>query len=48
MTRAIRPRNTVGLDVSERRVIDTLDAVLPEILWGLSDPTTEIELSLAV
>jgi Fe-S-cluster containining protein len=33
-----------GLDVSERRVIDNLDAFLPEVLWSLPDPTTEIEL----
>lgn len=33
-----------GLDVSERRVIDHLDAFLPELLWELPDPTTKVEL----
>ena len=33
-----------GLDVSDRRVIDHLDAFLPELLWELSDPDTEREL----
>jgi hypothetical protein len=33
-----------GLDVSERRVVDHLDAFLPEVLWDLSDPTTKVEL----
>jgi Fe-S-cluster containining protein len=33
-----------GLDVSERRVIDNLDAFLPEILWSLDSPETKIEL----
>jgi hypothetical protein len=33
-----------GLGVSERRVIDNLDAFLPEVLWSLENPTTEIEL----
>jgi Fe-S-cluster containining protein len=33
-----------GLDVSERRVIDNLDAFLPELLWELDDPTTEVEI----
>jgi Fe-S-cluster containining protein len=33
-----------GLDVSERRVVDNLEAFLPELLWELEDPTTEIEL----
>jgi hypothetical protein len=33
-----------GLGVSERRVIDHLDAFLPEVLWSLDDPVTEIEL----
>jgi hypothetical protein len=37
-----------GLDVSERHIIDDLDAFLPVVLWDLLDPTTEIELSLAV
>lgn len=33
-----------GLNVSERRVIDHLDAFLPRVLWNLDDPTTKIEL----
>lgn len=33
-----------GLGVSERRVIDHLDAFLPEVLWSLDDPETKIEL----
>lgn len=33
-----------GLDVSERRIIDHLDAFLPEVLWSLQNPATEIEL----
>lgn len=33
-----------GLDVSERRLIDHLDAFLPRLLWELDDPTTKIEL----
>lgn len=33
-----------GLDVSERRVVDHLDAFLPEILWDLDDPETRREL----
>jgi len=33
-----------GLDVSERRVVDHLDAFLPELLWNLHDPTTKVEL----
>jgi len=33
-----------GLNVSERRVVDNLDAFLPELLWELDDPTTEVEL----
>lgn len=33
-----------GLDVSERRVVDHLDAFLPERLWDLHDPTTKVEL----
>ncbi|MFB6307952.1 MAG: hypothetical protein ABEH35_01355 [Haloarculaceae archaeon] len=33
-----------GLDVSERRVIDNLDAFLPELLWELDDPETYREL----
>ncbi|MDL5362579.1 YkgJ family cysteine cluster protein [Halalkalicoccus sp. NIPERK01] len=33
-----------GLDVSDRRVIDNLDAFLPELLWDLPDPDTHREL----
>ena len=33
-----------GLNVSERRVIDHLDAFLPELLWELDDPATRREL----
>lgn len=33
-----------GLDVSERRVIDNLDAFLPERLWELTDPNSYREL----
>ena len=33
-----------GLDVSERRVVAHLDAFLPELLWELDDPTTEVEI----
>jgi Fe-S-cluster containining protein len=33
-----------GLDVSERRVIEHLDAFLPELLWDLDDPETYREL----
>jgi hypothetical protein len=33
-----------GLHVSERRVIDNLDAFLPAVLWDLDDPTTLREL----
>jgi Fe-S-cluster containining protein len=33
-----------GLDVSERRVVDHLDAFLPELLWELDDPTTKVKL----
>jgi len=33
-----------GLDVSDRRVIDHLDAFLPELLWELDDPATWREL----
>ena len=36
--------NCEGLDVSERRLIDHLDAFLPPIVWELTDPTTSIEL----
>ncbi|MFP4625002.1 MAG: YkgJ family cysteine cluster protein [Natronomonas sp.] len=45
----VRVRDTAyehceGLDVSERRVIDHLDAFLPELLWELDDPTTKVVL----
>jgi len=33
-----------GLNVSERRVIDHLDAFLPAVLWELDDPETRREL----
>jgi hypothetical protein len=33
-----------GLNVSERRVIDNLEAFLPEVLWDLDDPETRREL----
>ncbi|WP_338729562.1 hypothetical protein [Haladaptatus sp. DJG-WS-42] len=33
-----------GLDVSERKVIDNLDAFLPQVLWELDDPDTLKEL----
>jgi len=33
-----------GLEVSERRVIDHLDAFLPRVLWDLDDPATRREL----
>jgi Fe-S-cluster containining protein len=33
-----------GLNVSERRVIDHLDAFLPELLWDLDDPETKRQL----
>jgi len=33
-----------GLDVSDRRVVDNLEAFLPEVLWELSDPETRREL----
>jgi hypothetical protein len=33
-----------GLGVSERRVIDHLDAFLPALLWELDDPATRREL----
>jgi Fe-S-cluster containining protein len=33
-----------GLNVSERRVIDHLDAFLPELLWELDDPASDTEL----
>ena len=34
-----------GLDVSERRVIDNLEAFLPEVLWELDDPSTRCEIN---
>ncbi len=33
-----------GLDVSERKVVDNLDAFLPAVLWDLDDPETRREL----
>lgn len=33
-----------GLNVSQRRVIDHLGAFLPELLWELDDPATELAL----
>jgi hypothetical protein len=33
-----------GLDVSERRLIDNLEAFLPELLWELDDPDSRREL----
>ncbi|WP_330632282.1 hypothetical protein [Halocatena halophila] len=33
-----------GLDVSERKIVDHLDAFLPKLLWELDDPTSRIEL----
>ncbi|MEF8783801.1 MAG: YkgJ family cysteine cluster protein [Haloarculaceae archaeon] len=33
-----------GLNVSERRVVDHLDAFLPEVLWDLDNPETRREL----
>jgi hypothetical protein len=33
-----------GLNVSERRVIEHLDAFLPELLWELDDPESDVEL----
>jgi hypothetical protein len=33
-----------GLNVSDRRVIEHLDAFLPELLWELEDPSTWLEL----
>jgi hypothetical protein len=33
-----------GLDVSERRVLDHLDAFVPPVLWELPDPDTRREL----
>jgi len=33
-----------GLGVSQRRVVDHLDAFLPEVLWELDDPETRREL----
>ncbi|MES3517924.1 MAG: hypothetical protein PPP58_09700 [Natronomonas sp.] len=33
-----------GLNVTDRRIVDNLEAFLPELLWNLDDPTTKIEL----
>lgn len=33
-----------GLDVSERRLVDNLDAFLPELLWELENPETRRQL----
>jgi Fe-S-cluster containining protein len=33
-----------GLNVTDRRVVDHLDAFLPELLWDLDDPETRREL----
>lgn len=33
-----------GLSVSDRRIIDHLDAFLPEVLWELDDPRTKVSL----
>ena len=33
-----------GLDVSDRLVIEHLDAFLPELLWKLDDPASDVEL----
>lgn len=33
-----------GLDVSDRRLVDNLDAFLPPLLWTLEDPSTRLEL----
>ncbi|MFB6309698.1 MAG: hypothetical protein ABEH64_00815 [Salinirussus sp.] len=37
-------RHCDGLGVSDRRVIDNLDAFLPAVLWELDDPETRREL----
>lgn len=37
-------RHCDGLGVSDRRIIDHLDAFVPQVLWNLDDPTTKIEL----
>jgi Fe-S-cluster containining protein len=37
-------RNCEGMDVSERRLIDELDAFLPPLLWKLDEPDTHVEL----
>lgn len=34
-------RHCDGLNVSDRRVIDNLEAFLPEVLWELDDPSTD-------
>ena len=35
-----------GMNVSERRVVDHLDAFLPELLWDLDDPDTDVEITI--
>lgn len=42
--RADAERHCEGLDVTERRLIDHLDAFLPSLLWELSDPRTDLDL----
>lgn len=37
-------RNCDGLGVSERRIVEHLDAFLPPVLWDVDDPTTKIGL----
>lgn len=37
-------RHCEGMDVSNRRLIDHLDAFLPPALWELDDPATLVEL----
>lgn len=36
--------NCEGLGVSQRRLVDHLDAFLPELIWKIDDPNTEIVL----
>lgn len=36
-------RNCEGLDVTERRLIDHLDAFLPPMIWDVPDPSTHVE-----
>jgi hypothetical protein len=33
-----------GLNVSERLVVEHLDAFLPELLWELENPASDVEL----